>query len=157
MLVLIFAMGSLALVASINNMFIFILSNLSNEGSVEGTPNNDYILGNIMLYNWQGIEVGIGLIASNIPVLKPLWGEALSTHAQRGWHSFCSGVRTMALWKLLSKTNGARISSLAVWSLKRSQAPELQTIDLGRSLGLNSILERGEESPLKEQQLHEAV
>lgn len=88
MLTLVFAIGSFAVVGSLNNLILTVLVEGSgDDGSIETVPSGSSMLLHILGWNWQGLEIGFGLIACNLPVLKPLWGTVLSNQMQRGANS----------------------------------------------------------------------
>lgn len=85
-LTLVFVIGSLAVVGSLNTLVVFILVGTRTDGTIEGirlgSPRAGPLV-NILSTNWQGLELGFGLIAGNLPILKPIWGENLPDQFQR--------------------------------------------------------------------------
>ena len=91
-------------------------------------------------WNWQGLEIGFGLIASNLPVLKPLWGEALWTRLRRGAQAGWPLV-TKALPRVLRKDPKECVAPYALANInRRSLVHKLPTLMVGQSLGMNSIV-----------------
>lgn len=166
MLVLVFATGSMAIVGSLNVTIVTILNQTIDHGRIEGVPSNNGVLLDILTWNWQALEIGFGLIASNIAVLKPVWGEIVPSHVQR-WASTgfvklrnelphghsrlrSKSKSSQSSWRLWNQTEKSHLPQTTTQNrpnveqpkrlfFRQSIAPQIPQINVNKSLGLSHV------------------
>ena len=140
LLIFAFLVGGFAFVASLNNTVAQFLYSVQFSYFQSGTTKIEGVSGqflqgvDLVFFNWQTIEVGVGLIASNLSTLRPFWCSAIPSRLATTWSESWESSRLLAK-KVFSGpsrsevTQSGTIRTRSQRSRRHSIAKSLQTTE----------------------------
>ncbi|KAI0396112.1 hypothetical protein F5Y17DRAFT_136865 [Xylariaceae sp. FL0594] len=129
---IIFILGGFAFVAGLNNTIIQLVYLTEPELIASGGGANFFQGSSILFSNWPAIEVGVGLLASNLPHLSFRLGCSLMDVLSKTAHVPLMSLRRIAA--ALSLTSLRRPSTDGS-SLEAGQPQQMEKTESTRSLG----------------------